>query len=1131
MWKFRSNNEDMRAKSSSSKSHTQLKKLTKPIKLDAGCTDRNPSISQTEKVVPLRSGSNNFQKYQDALHIKVNPSICPKIKVSIFDTDIIALLDSGASISVLNSTKLIEKHGLKLLKATVVVSTADNTEHECLGYANVPYTFAGNTKVIPTIIVPQISKTLILGMDFWQAFGIKPMIKFENQLSDVDLLDVNGQPMINFVSPEHHLQTTPMNTEPEICLKICSLELTENETVMSHKAKLEEDESLELPSLELPNNPELEIEIIETEHELSESERGQLKEALKCFQWTSENKLGRTNLIEHEIEIIEGAKMRDLPMYRYSPSVWESIEKELERYEKLDVIEECTSEFASPLVPVKKSNGNIRVCLDSRKINSITKKDAYPMRNMNEIFHRLQKSKFFSIIDLKDAYFQVPLKENSRNYTAFRTPKGLFRFKVVPFGLKNAPFTMSRLMNKAIGFDLEPHVFIYLDDIVIATETLEEHFRLLKEVAKRLARAGLTISVQKSRFCRRQVKYLGYLLTENGLSIDGSKLEPILNYPRPKSIRDVRRLMGLMGFYQKFISNYSHITTPITDLLKKSRKFVWTQEAEHALDELKAVLTSAPVLANPRYDLPFVIETDASQLAVGAALLQDHPEGRRIIAYFSKKLSSTQRKYAATEKECLAVLLAVENFRHYIEGTSFKVITDAKSITWLFTITAANGNSRLLRWALKLQSYDFSITYRKGKDNVLADCLSRIETVQVRDDEYLNLRSQITQNPENFKDFKIVGNKVFKLVQNTEKVEDKRFIWKYYPPKEDRTEIIKSIHDPAHLGYDKTILKLKEKYFWPGMAMQTKQFCKTCIPCKTSKSSNVNNVPPMGSQKQNCQHPWQFLTLDYLGPFPPSGKARSTCLLVATDVFTKFVLVQPFRQATASSLVNFLEQSIFLLFGVPQTILTDNGSQFTSNLFKNLMEHYGVTHWLTPSYHPQVNNSERVNRVITAAIRATIKSNHKSWADNVQSIANAIRNASHESTKHTPYFLTFGRNMISDGREYENIEDTNGKEHTISPEQRTQLYEQVRKNLHDAYMKQSKYYNLRSSSKAPKYQVGERVLKKSTFLSDKGRDFCAKLAPRYTQAYVTKVIGDSYELADDTGKRIGIFHATFLKKF
>lgn len=967
-------------------------------------------------------------------------------------------------------------------------------------------------------------------MDFWNAFKIRPMIQHNDRITEVNILDTDGQPLGNFV-PLDNLQSNSNNLEPEICWTVCSLELTENEEILTHKAQPELDESLDLPSLDLPCNPEIELEQIEIEHDLTEHQRSQLTETLKSFQWTSENKLGRTTLIEHEIEIIEGANMRDLPMYKYSPNVWASIEKELERYEHLDVIEECTSEYASPLVPVKKANGSIRVCLDSRKINSITKKDAYPMRNMNEIFHRLQKAKFFSIIDLKDAYFQVPLKESSRNFTAFRTPKGLYRFKVVPFGLKNAPFTMSRLMNKALGFDLEPYVFIYLDDIVIATESLDEHFRLLKEVAKRLAKAGLTISVQKSRFCRRQVKYLGYLLTENGLAIDSSKLEPILNYPRPKSIRDVRRLMGLIGFYQKFVRNYSHITTPITDLLKKSKRFKWTDDAERALDELKSVLTSSPVLANPRYDLPFTIETDASQLAVGAALLQEHPEGKRIIAYFSKKLSSTQRKYAATEKECLAVLLAVENFRHYVEGTSFTVITDAKSITWLFTMSAANGNSRLLRWALKLQSHDFTIQYRKGKENVLADCLSRIETVQVVDDEYAELRQKISNNPQEYQEFKIVGDKIFKFVQDDSRIEDKRFQWKMYPPKQDRLEIIKAAHESAHLGYDKTISKLREKFFWPRMAIDTRQFCKSCVSCKVSKSSNINNTPPMGSQKQNCDHPWQFLTLDYLGPFPPSGKSQSTCLLVVTDIFTKFVFVQPFKQATACSLVKFLEQSIFLMFGVPQTILTDNGSQFTSRLFKNLLEHYGITHWLTPYYHPQVNNSERVNRVITAAIRATIKSNHKTWADNVQNIANAIRNSKHDSTKHTPYFLTFGRNMISDGREFKSLGEIGDKPHTISSQERDALYAQVRKNLNEAYQKQAKFYNLRSNAKAPKYEIGEKVLKKSTFLSDKGKQFCAKLAPKYIEAAVSKVLGDSYELVDKSGKCLGIFHATFLKKF
>lgn len=1088
----------------------------------------NPVISPSE-VIPKVRKQNPTQELS-ILEIKINPSACPHIKVKILDTEITALLDSGAGISVTSSLDMINAHGLKIFKSNARVCTADDTPHACLGYANVPYTLGTETKVIPTLIVPEIRKPLILGMDFWKAFKIRPIIASNDSIRDLELTwtsTITDEPRLNC------LQIEDSSAKPEdkpIQLSIHMPETNEEEIIIN--ASPEEDDSLDLPDLDLPEDPKQAIENIETEHELSPEERKMLKEAILHFDCTSEQNLGKTTLIEHEIELNEGGKMKDLPMYRYSPKIWEKIQEELERWKKLQVIEECTSEFASPLVPVKKSNGKIRVCLDSRKINSVTRKDAYPMRNMAEIFHRLKKAKYFSIVDLKDAYFQIPLKESSRNYTAFRTPKGLFRFRVVPFGLKNAPFTMNRLMNLAIGFDLEPHVFIYLDDIIIATETLAEHIKMLKEVAMRLKKAGLTISVEKSRFCRKQVRYLGYLLTENGLSIDAAKLEPILNYPRPKTIRDVRRLMGLMGFYQKFITRYSHVTSPITDLLKKSKKFKWNDEAENALNELKSILTSAPVLANPDYTRPFFIETDASQLAVGAALLQEFDEGKRIIGYFSKKLTNTQRKYSATEKECLAVLLAIENFRHYIEGSVFTVITDCKSLTWLFSLSATSANSRLLRWALKLQSYDFTLQYRKGKDNVLADCLSRITSLSVVDKEYDDLISKILKQPGNYQNFAVKDKRIYKYMDEVGKIGDKRFTWKYYPPEFERLEIIRITHEPAHLGYEKTINSLKERYFWPRMAADTKQYCQNCIPCKTSKGLNINPTPPMGSQKKFCDYPWQFLTFDYVGPFPPSGKARHTCLLVVTDVFSKFILVQPFKQATAASLVQYVEQSIFLMFGVPEMVLTDNGAQFVAKEFKALLDRYGVKHWLTPSYHPQSNNTERVNKVITTAIRASLKGNHRQWTEHIYEIASAIRNSIHDSTKYSPFFLTFGRNVVTNGKEFQRIRDTNIQAVPIMNDQeRDILYQEVRKNLSDAYQKQSKYYNLRSNRQAPSYIVGEKVLKKHTVLSDKSKDYCAKLGPKYSEAVVRRVLGDSYELMDKDDNILGIFHASFLKKY
>lgn len=556
----------------------------------------------------------------ECLHeVRIQTGQCPQINVQIFETKVEALLDSGASISVMNSKQMVDRYGLKIINSPIQICTADRTKYSCIGYVNLPITFRNITKIISVVIVPEITRTLILGINFWEKFKIKPMIQGTYGLEEVTELTIKSKLLIQHET--FHFFVTPIETLPKIDQQI-------------------PDETLDIPELELPSASKTTPESVETEHTLTVEERSELVEVIRTFACTTDNVLGRTNLIHHEINLREDAKPCRQSSYRCSPVIQAEMDREIERYIKIDAIEECVSEWASPLVPVRKSNGKLRVCLDSRKVNALTKRDSYPMKDMRGIFHRLEHAKYFSVIDLKDAYFQIPLKPDCRDYTAFRTSKGLYRFKVCPFGLTNAPFTMCRLMDKVIGFDLEPQVFVYLDDIVVATKTLAEHFRLLRIIAQRLRKANLTISLDKSRFCRKKVNYLGYLLTEEGVSIDNTRIEPILNYGRPKTIKDIRRLLGLAGFYQKFISNYSKIVVPISDLLKKGqKKFQWTNEAENAFQELKMALISAPILANPDYNLQFTIESDASDNAVGAALTQTIEGQVRIIAYFSKKLT------------------------------------------------------------------------------------------------------------------------------------------------------------------------------------------------------------------------------------------------------------------------------------------------------------------------------------------------------------------------------------------------------------------------------------------------------------------------------------------------------------
>lgn len=1054
----------------------------------------------------------------------IEPKRCPHVKIKIVDSEINALLDSGAEISVMNSLNLITKYNFKLHKSKLKIETAGNTSYSCLGFVNLPITFNGVTKEIRVYMVSKFSKTLILGINSWKSFKIVPAMQIGNNKVHViqDSTDNQKAKELNFV--EDYFS----NNEDSISLKFINY----IGSVEEHMDN-EEDLSLDIPTLDIEPSS---IENIETEHELSSQERAQLIESINCFTVSEENKIGRTSKLEHEIKIIPGVEIKPSPMYRCSPYIQKYVDEEINRMIQMDVIEPCNSEFASPLLPVKKSNGKFRVCLDSRRVNSATKNDAYPMPNLHEILHRIEKAKFFSVIDLKEAYWQIPLAENSRNYTAFKTRKGLFRFKVMPFGLKGAPFTMSKLMDLALGCDLQPFVWVYLDDIIIATKTLNQHFQLIREVAKRLKSANLTISLSKSKFCRKSVRYLGYVVSEQGISIDMEKIRPILDYQTPKSVKDVRRLLGLANFYQKFIKKFSDITAPISDLLKKDKKkFLWTPEADKALDQLKESLINPPILANPDFDEEFTIESDASDLAVGAVLTQVQKGEKRVIAYFSKKLNSTRRKYAAVEKECLAVLWAIEAFRHYVEGVHFRVITDARSLVWLSKVSAEKGSAKLCRWALKLQQFDFIIEYRKGRDNITADCLSRsLNAISKRweDLDYKTLKDKINENPNDYKDFKIVDDNIYKYVKNNAKLTDRRFDWKMVPTKEERIKIIKNIHEEAHLGFEKTLEKIREKYVWPLMYSETKQFCSGCVICKTSKSDNVNHTPPMGKQKL-ATHPWQIVAVDYVGPFPRAKKTGNTCLLVITDIFTKFVIIQPLKEAKSKQLVYFMENMVFLLFGVPEIVLSDNGTQFVSKEFKSLLEKYSVNQWLTPVYFPQVNNAERANRVITSAIRALIKKEQNLWDENIYKIANAINNASHTSSGFSPYFVNFGRNQISSGEEYQNLRDTNSDQSPIAKEHAetmNKIHEEVRKNLKIAYEKYSKYYNLRSG-KLLEFEVGQKVLKMNHFLSDKTKAFNAKLAPKFSEAIIKKRVGNvCYMLQDINGKSLGLYHVSQLKK-
>lgn len=880
----------------------------------------------------------------------------------------------------------------------------------------------------------------------------------------------------------------------------------------------------------------LEIAEIKPFH-LSEKMREDLDDIVKTFLVVSEGKLTRTNVLKHKIDTGDNEPVKQR-YYPTSPYIQKKVDEELDRMLSLGVIERSESPWSSPMVVVKKPNDKIRLCLDSRKLNDRTKKDAYPLPYISGILGKFVGTKYLSSIDLKDAFWQIPLEDEAKEKTAFTIPtRGLFQFTVMPFGLHNAPQTQCRLMDRVLGADLHPNVFVYLDDIVIATNTFEEHLRMLEEVSKRLRQANLGINLEKSKFCVPSIKYLGYVVDGEGIHTDPGKIECMVNYPVPKCTKDVRRLIGLASWYRRFIADFSTIVSPITELLKgKLGKFMWSKEADEAFLKLKTALVSAPVLSNPDFSKPFIIQTDASDIGIGAVLVQEYESGEKVIAYMSQKLTSTQRKYDVAERECLAVLTALDKFRPYIEGIHFTVITDNSSLLWLRNLKDPMG--RLGRWALKMQAYDFELKHRKGKHNVVPDALSRaIETI----DRVLNKLSssvwydelvhKINNEPQKFPDFQLKDGKIFKYVYRKHLNTGS---WVLVVPDGEKEKVLKECHDEvAHLGMHKTLHRVSQNYFWKGMQKEIISYVQNCKVCRGSKPKTVNTTPPMGKQKV-ANFPWQFISMDFMGPLVPSKKGN-TVLLVITDWFSKFTLLFPMRRAHSVNVCKILEEQIFHVYGVPEIVLSDNGKQFISKDFKDLLHRYHCKQWLNAYYHPQINPTERVNKVIVSAIRASLYGiqDHRLWDENVSRIGWAIRSSYHEATKFSPNFANFGREIVNSGAEYENpnfMETTDPKE-IINHQAQTlkQIRDAIKINLKKAYERYAKYYNLRT--RPIDYAEGEIVWKENFAQSDATKKFVAKLSPTYIECRVRKCTGlNTFDLEDLNGKFLGNFSAKNLLK-
>ena len=765
------------------------------------------------------------------------------------------------------------------------------------------------------------------------------------------------------------------------------------------------------PDADVVTHPR-ELEQLATNTELNREEQGKLLQLLIKFSdiFSFDGKFGKTHLVKHKINTADAIPISKKP-YRTSVTENEVISNEVNKMLKEGIIKPSTSPWSSPVVLVKKKDGKIRFCVDYRALNSVTVKDKYPLPLINDALECLSHCKLFTTLDCVSGYWQVPLEEEDKSKTAFITRDGLFEFETMPFGLCNAPSTFQRLMDLVMNGIKWKKVMIYLDDIIIFSKNFEQHLLDLEDVFNRLRNSNLKLKSSKCNFARTSINYLGHIISQHGIQMDPEKIKAVKDFPVPKKIKQLQTFLGLSGYYRRFIKNYAKIAKPLFDLLKKNVKFEWTQETHNAFNELKSCLMEEPILMLPDFSKEFTIFCDASDTGIGSVLSQEVEGKERVIAYYSRLLNNAEKKYTTLEKECLSLLASIKHFRPYIYGTKFNVVVDNNPLTWLKT--SQYVSARLMRWATEIQSHNFEIKHRSGKTHNNADALSR-----TFEDNLMVITDSNHWKELQEKDYEITKllekgkyTKIDSLVYYVNTRHDGTINKRLVVPQSLKNEILVWSHDhpiAAHLGFIKTLERIKSKFYWNNYRREVEDYVKRCDKCARRKPNNDS-----GSLSGIAVgEPFEMVALDIVGPLPTS-KNGNKYILVFSDYLTKYPEAFALKDFTTETIAQILIKEVILRYGFPSKLLSDRGTSFLSKVAQSVYKLLNINKINTTSYHPQTDGLvERFNKTLIEMLSKLVDENND-WDELIPYALYAYRTAVHASTKYTPFKLMFGRDAKS----------------------------------------------------------------------------------------------------------------------
>jgi hypothetical protein len=758
------------------------------------------------------------------------------------------------------------------------------------------------------------------------------------------------------------------------------------------------------------------------------------------------------------------------------------------------------SDYISQVVPVYKPDGSLRLCVDYRLLNEKTVKEQYPLPRIEDLLDQLHGVKFMSKTDNVSAFNQFEIEPEDQHYTAFQTPHGIFEWENLCFGVINAPAFYQRMMDKMLVGITNKFLLCYMDDTLTFTKTSwEDHLDHLQQFFNRLRKANVLLKGSKCQFGVTSIDFLGQIVSNQGIRPDPKKITKIQNAPQPKTISELRTFLGMVNYYRKFIPNMSDICEPLNQLLRGSAtKLSWTSQASASFQKCKYVLSSSPILKSPDPTKAFTIYTDASNTGIGAVLTQnfdglDHP-----IYYSSRSLNKAERNYTVTERELLAVVWALKNFYTYVGGTSFTVYTDHAALQYLDTIRKTQYlNGRLQRWIQFIDQFQVTLKYIKGDDNSVADYLSRYPDVLPEDAPIVGfidavdsmVLTEIKQLQQVDETLTVPRDKALKNIdgyfyndgilyrQTTVKKVARDLL---VIPQPLRHDILRVFHDDkllgAHTGIQTTKHKILQRYFWPTLRKDVKDYRQSCKICRDRYPNYATQVKGLQPMPMVC--PFHTMAVDVLGPITTS-RSGNRFIVVFTDTLTKWTEAFAVPEHTAETIAELFVQEIVCRWGSPERLLSDNGPEFASHILKHVTKLLATEKVFTTTYQPSTNGQvERFNRTLADFLASY--TNGDDWDEFLPFVMFQYRMAFHSSTGFSPFMMMFGREPrlpIDSLLEETNIEYPDEDTYvTQLREKLKETTERAKQYIDRAQAHQKKYYDMKHRN-APIFQENDQVMK------------------------------------------------------